>query len=70
MEDETKTMECSRPAKTREDARKIARRLRMVRASNVEIKGQRGSWLVSATVEPARFAKFCAGEAKLAQEHA
>jgi menaquinone-dependent protoporphyrinogen IX oxidase len=57
-------MYCSRFAATKKAAEKIAAKMRDVGGVDVTIKGQRGSWRVRGKVEVARFAKFCADEAR------
>ncbi len=55
---------CSRLATTKKAAEKIAAKMRAVGGVAVTITGQRGAWRVRGKFEVARFARFCADEAK------
>jgi len=46
-------------ATTRKQADKIASELRYRGASSVQITGKRGSWKVTAEIDPIEFAKVC-----------
>lgn len=61
-------LSCSRFARTKKQACKIASQFRAVGGIDVQITGKRGCWRVRGKVEIARFAKFCADEASREQE--
>jgi hypothetical protein len=55
---------CSRFSRTKDDAIRIASMLRSIGGKCVVITGQKGAWRVRGKVDVAKFARFCANEAK------